>query len=156
LANSAASPIVFNGLLTQGGVVKVSHYNPNTGDAKWVQVGKQLGSYTVGYQPGVPGQTPDAVILTLGTSSQRITLKDANLTANASAITTTSTSEADTTLARLADQLRYEQEAGSRNTGLERILTDMLAQQRANPNADPRLIQMLETRLSAAAPINTQ
>ena len=65
MASSAASPVVLNGLITQGGVTKVSLHNPNTGDIKWVQVGKKFGSYTVGFQPGVPGQTADAVVLTL-------------------------------------------------------------------------------------------
>ena len=66
---------MFNGLIVQDGKVKVSLLNPNNGDAKWVQVGKKFGNYTVGFQPGVPGQTADAVVLTLGASSQRIILQ---------------------------------------------------------------------------------
>ena len=81
---TAAIPIVFNGVLVQGAVTKVSLYDPNTGETKWVQVGKSYGNYTVGYEPGLPAtkQTPatkDTVLLTLGGKVQRITLQDAKV-----------------------------------------------------------------------------
>jgi hypothetical protein len=123
LANSTASPIVFNGLIAQAGVVKVSLYNPNTGDAKWVQDGKKFGSYTVGFQPGVPGQTADAVVLTLGTSSQRITLQGA----------------ADASAASIAAA-----------AALKTSLADALARARSAPNSDPDAIKALEYLLSNA------
>jgi len=124
LANNAASPIVFNGLIVQDGQTKVSLYNPNTGDAQWVVVGKKFGSYTVArYQPGVPGQTADAVVLTLGASSQRITLQGS----------------ADLSAASVATA-----------TALKTSLADALARARSAPNSEPRAIQTLESMLHNA------
>lgn len=122
-ANTAASPIVFNGLLVQDGVTKVSLHNPNTGDTKWVVVGQKFGSYTVGFQPGVPGQTADAVVLTLGASSQRIILQGS----------------ADLSAAGVAAA-----------TALKTALADALARARSAPNSDPGAIGTLEWTLKDA------
>jgi hypothetical protein len=131
-----ASPIVFNGLLTQGGVVKVSLYNPNTGDAKWVQVGKQFGSYTVGFEPGRPATdrspaTKDMVILTVNGSAQRIGLQDAtNLSTNTPVV-----AAAPATLtANASAQID--------------ALNQRLAEARNDPNADPRTIQAYEQAIA--------
>jgi hypothetical protein len=130
---ASASPIVFNGIISQAGVVKVSLYNPNTGDARWIVVGKKFGSYTVErYQPGVPGKTTDAVVLTLGTSSQRIILQG-----SASNLSTNTPVVAPTGAQTSQDAARAS-------------LADALARARSDPNTDPRLIQVLEISLSAA------
>jgi len=121
MANNTASPIVFNGLIVQDGKTKVSLLNPNTGDTKWVQVGKKFGSYTVGFQPGVPGKTADAVVLTLGASSQRITLLGA-AEPSAAFVATVAT--------------------------LKTSLADTLARARSNPNSTPDAIRHLESMLS--------
>ena len=132
---TAASPIIFYGLLVQGGVTTVALYNPNTGETKWVQVGKKYGSYTVGYEPALPAtkQTPatkDTVLLTLGGNVQRIQLQDATTTPVA------------TTGAASVQSL----EAAS--FAVLAVLKDLLAQARGDPNADPRLIQELELSIA--------
>lgn len=131
-----ASPIVFNGLLTQGGVVKVSLYNPNTGDAKWVQVGKQFGSYTVGFEPGRPATdrspaTKDMVILTVNGSAQRIGLQDAtNLSTNTPVVTAATATLTSNASAQID------------------VLNQRLAEARNDPNADPRTIQAYEQAIA--------
>ncbi len=129
---SSASPIVFNGVLVQGSVTKVSLSNPTTGETKWVQVGKSYAGYTVGFEPGQPAtkQTPatkDTVLLTLGGNVQRIPLQDA----------TTTSVVAPTGAQASLDAARAS-------------LADALARARSDPNTDPRLIQVLEISLSAA------
>jgi hypothetical protein len=121
VANNTASPIVFNGLIVQDGKTKVSLLNPNTGDTKWVQVGKKFGSYTVSFQPGVPGKTADAVVLTLGASSQRITLQG-SAEPSAAFVATVAT--------------------------LKTSLADTLARARSNPSSAPSAIQYLESILA--------
>jgi hypothetical protein len=129
----SASPIVFNGLIVQNGQTKVSLHNPNTGDTKWVQVGKKFGSYTVGFQLGVPGQTADAVILTLGTSSQRITLQGAasNLSTN-TPVVATSIEPSPAVIAKRAALTS---------------LNELLARVGNDPKTDPRLILALQTAI---------
>lgn len=136
LANNATSPIVFNGLIMQGGVTKVSLHNPNTGDTKWVQVGKKFGSYTVGFQPGVPGQTADAVILTIGASSQRILLQEA---VHLSSTTTLASSNTAQPVQNPARATLIERQRADLNS-----LDDQLAKMRSDPNADPRQIEAME------------
>ena len=127
----SASPIVFNGLIVQDGKTKVSLYNPNTGDAKWVVVGKQFGTYTVGFQPADPANknTKDTVILTpAGGTAQRINLQDAsNLSTNTPVLTTGSVTTAATSAAAQIDALNAR-----------------LAAVRNDPNADPRTVQAYE------------
>jgi hypothetical protein len=121
---ASASPIVFNGLIVQDGKTKVSLYNPNTGDAQWVVVGKKFGNYTVEhFQPGVPGQTADTVILTLGTSRQRITLQGS----------------ADLSAASVATA-----------AALKTSLAAALARARSAPHSEPMAIERLESMLSVA------
>ncbi len=127
---TAASPIVFNGLLVQGGVTKVSLSNPTTDETKWVQVGKSYGSYTVGFEPGLPAtkQTPatkDTVLLTLGGKVQRIPLQDAP-------VVTTTIEPSSAVIAQRAA-------LASLNDTLGRVGSD--------PNTDPRLIQELQTAI---------
>jgi hypothetical protein len=132
----AASPIVFNGLIVQDGKVKVSLFNPNTNDAKWVQVGKQFGSYTVGFEPGRPATdrspaTKDMVILTLNGSAQRIAIQDAaNLSTNTPVVTATPASLTANASAQID------------------ALNQRLAEARNDPNADPRTIQAYEQAIA--------
>ncbi len=132
-ADGAASPIVFNGLIVQDGKTTVALYNPNTGETTWVQVGKHYGSYTVGYEPGLPAskQTPatnDTVLLTLGGNVQRIPLQDSKIITAVVAPTGPQTTFAEA----------------------RAVLADALARALGDPNADPRLIQLLVTSLDAA------
>jgi hypothetical protein len=128
--SATASPIVFNGVLVQDGKIRVSLHNPNTGETKWVQVGKSYGNYTVGYEPALPAtkQTPatkDTVLLTLGDKVQRIPLQDAPVVTPAAASQAAQTDAAQTP-----------------------SLADALARARSAPNSDPRAIAMLEHLLS--------
>jgi YD repeat-containing protein len=127
----SASPIVFNGLIVQDGKTKVSLYNPNTGDAKWVVVGKQFGTYTVGFQPATPGNkdSKDMVILTsAGGAAQRIPLQDAsNLSTNTSAVASGAVTTAAASAAARLDALNRQ-----------------LADARNDPNTNPQLLQALE------------
>ena len=134
---TAASPIIFNGLLVQGEKTEVGLYNPNTGETKWVQVGKSYGNYTVGYEPGLPAtkQTPatkDTVLLTLGGNVQRIQLQDGM-------IHTTVVAPTDAGSVQSLEAASFAVLAA---------LKDRLAQARSDPNADPRLIQELELSIA--------
>jgi hypothetical protein len=128
--DTSTSPIVFNGVLVQGSVTKVSLYNPSTGETKWVQVGKSYGGYTVGYEPALPAtkQTPatkDTVLLTLGGKVQRIQLQDATTTSVVSSVPGKISA-----ISIAADKLQ----------SLERSL----AEGRNDPNTDPQLLQKLQ------------
>lgn len=132
---ASAGPIVFNGLIVQDGKIKVSLYNPNTLDAKWVQVGKKFGSYTVGFQPADPKdkKTQDTVLLTLNGSTQRIALQDAaNLSTNTPVVATTA-----------AQSALAAQNAASAAARLD-VLNRQLADARNDPNTNPQLLQALE------------
>lgn len=125
-SDTSASPIVFDGVIVQDGKTKVSLHNPNTGETKWVQVGKSYAGYTVGYEPGQPAtkQTPatkDTVILTLGGKVQRITLQDSKVNTPVVAKVPTKTA---------AEQLE------SLYTRRDKAVED--------PNPNPQLIQELE------------
>jgi lipoprotein NlpI len=137
---TAASPIVFNGVLVQGSVTKVSLSNPTTGETKWVQVGKSYAGDIVGFEPGQPAtkQTPatkDTVVLTHGGNVQRIQLQDARI--HAPVVESTSGQTARDHAQASLDAARA-------------VLAAALARARSDPNADPRLIQVLETSLAAA------
>jgi hypothetical protein len=127
------NPIVFNGIIVQDGKTKVSLYNPTTNDAKWVQVGKKFGNYTVELQPANPNvkNSKDTVILTIGNSRQTVALQDAatlstNTPAPAAAATFTATNNA-------AAQID--------------ALNARLAEVRNDPTADPRTVQAYEQAL---------
>ncbi len=132
--------MVFNGVLVQGGVTKVSLSNPTTNETKWVEVGKSYGGYTVGYEPGQPAtkQTPatkDTVVLTLGGDVQRITLQDARIHAP---------------VVEPAEGRTARDYAQASLDAARAVIAAALARARSDPNADARLIQALETSLSAA------
>ena len=124
--------MVFNGVLVQGGVTKVSLSNPTTNETKWVEVGKSYGGYTVGYEPGQPAtkQTPatkDTVLLTLGGKVQRITLQDAKLN-----------------IPVVATALEQSHAEIAQRAALT-SLNDILASVGIDPNTDPRLTFALQT-----------
>jgi hypothetical protein len=130
---TAYSPIVFNGIIVQDGKTKVSLYNPTTNDAKWVQVGKKFGNYTVELQPANPNikNSKDTVILTVGNSRQTVALQDAaTLSTNTPAPTA---GPALTTANNAAAQIES--------------LALRLAEVRNDPNADPRTVQAYEQAL---------
>jgi hypothetical protein len=130
------SPIVFNGIVVQDGKTKVSLYNPTTNDAKWVQVGKKFGNYTVEFQAANPNvkNSKDTVILTVGNSRQTVALQDAaTLSTNTPASAATTFTATNNAAAQID------------------ALNARLAEVRNDPNADPRTVQAYEQALQRAA-----
>jgi hypothetical protein len=128
------NPIVFNGIIVQDGKTKVSLYNPTTNDAKWVQVGKKFGNYTVELQPANPNvkNSKDIVILTVGNSRQTVALQDA------ATLSTNNPAPTAATAITTANNSAAQVEA----------LALRLAEVRNNPNADPATVQAYEQAIA--------